>query len=605
MESHAFLANHNLPDLLGGHLKHDANENRDRNQQVTILTQQLQVYKQQQFALSKELASLQAKEDSKEASLHDIEQDNKMLINKVIAQEKEMSSLRERLQYQQEKATTLSKQLFSVKKEKGLDDKALKLREENQALKKQLIMVRAQLKSKGEEHKSDDFSEMSQDHTINGGLEEELLQEFQEDNNKSKKLGMEGLRWQLWASQDHDDDDDDKEDPKASKMKWTQARSAGDPDFVSFQNEIEQVCQEIQDKTSIIQQLRRHIRQKETKFTETFGKHIVRANESLAQVKEDAAVEIEVLQKQLAEKSKLKLENSEQLKTIEALKTERTNTVKLFQAEQVGKNHHIHALEQTIHSQDRIIDNMTKEMSELEMCMTVLSERRRCEVEDLQLEMIAIETKANESEQMVTRLNDLMERRRVDYLAQVESCQILIEELESDGPLAKMVQAMEKTEIITEIRMRVGNLKAMNQSLQEENLRLGFKLDGAAAKLKAFERQQKEYETMRKESISLTKQLKDLEFSFKHEIDEGNSRLRGKVNELEKKLRQKERDLLAEQVKEWQERATEASSTSSSFCRRAKKEKRRAILDELDPENPVETVQAEKAQMQITGEVML
>jgi hypothetical protein len=206
---------------------------------------------------------------------------------------------------------------------------------------------------------------------------------------------------------------------------------------------------------------------------------------------------------------------------------------------------------------------------------------------------------------MVTRLNDLMERRRVDYLAQVESCQILIEELESDGPLAKMVQAMEKTEIITEIRMRVGNLKAMNQSLQEENLRLGFKLDGAAAKLKAFERQQKEYETMRKESISLTKQLKDLEFSFKHEIDEGNSRLRGKVNELEKKLRQKERDLLAEQVKEWQERATEASSTSSSFCRRAKKEKRRAILDELDPENPVETVQAEKAQMQITGEVML
>ncbi|KAL3943687.1 MAG: hypothetical protein SGBAC_002231 [Bacillariaceae sp.] len=526
---------------------------------VDVLNKKLEIYRSREAINCSELDKMRDEGEKKEKTYQDLKQSNQLLVKKVVEHEKEIGLMRERLKDNREQSINLSKKIFTIKQQKGFDDKSQKLREENSALKRELIQIRA--KYFHIRDPTDDGENAGKSKAPSYRNEEKRRDEGELVIENARNMGLETLKWQLFASQENDDTDVDL---NGCKVKWTQARSAkGGADFVSFQNEVEEVCQELQEKTSLIQKLRTDLRKREKEFSSSFNKSLIEANESLAKVKEETAETITMLQAQLLEKENIENFNAELKSQVESLQSEKKAIFNRFGEEEAVKDKQLHALEKTLQIQDEVTKNMKAEIQEVRNEKDKLSLDKTEETRDLQLQNSALKAEAQALEETVTEMNTTLERQNVDYLAQVQSLQLIIEELESEGPLVRAIEILEKTEVMTEVRLRVGDLKAMNQRLQEENLKLGFQMDATALKLKKMDALEEESKELKTEFARMKEQLDLLQSPMFNNVQNENIMLREKLKFIAKELRRDEINCLVEEAKEWKKQASDASVVTS------------------------------------------
>jgi predicted nuclease with TOPRIM domain len=83
--------------------------------------------------------------------------------------------------------------------------------------------------------------------------------------------------------------------------------------------------------------------------------------------------------------------------------------------------------------------------------------------------------------------------------------------MEKESPLAKTVAELQNDDRMLEVRERLEQLKARNTTLQEENLKLGGRLERAVIEIQSFEVEKEHAEEMESENTTLRRQMKELE----------------------------------------------------------------------------------------------
>jgi DNA repair exonuclease SbcCD ATPase subunit len=301
------------------------------------------------------------------------------------------------------------------------------------------------------------------------------------------------------------------------------------------------------------------LRRRELEFSNSFSN-------SIAKVKEETADTIVRLQAQVEGKELIESSNAELRSRITSMQRDQESLVSRHDVEQVRKDEHIHALEKTIETQKQAIKNMNEKIHELRNQKEKLSDEKLEVAQDLQLQIGALRAKEETLDKTVIELTGIVESQKVDYLAQVQSLQLMIEELEREGPLSRAIEALEKTEIMADVRLRVGDLKARNQRLQQENLKLAFHMDATSLKLKKMETRKEDTKELKAEFARMKEELDLFQSPKFDDVQNENIMLRERLKFIDKELRQDERYCLVEEANEWYKQSSVGPKiTSLSF----------------------------------------
>eukprot|EP00339_Tiarina_fusa_P012716 CAMPEP_0117003322 /NCGR_PEP_ID=MMETSP0472-20121206/4680_1 /TAXON_ID=693140 ORGANISM="Tiarina fusus, Strain LIS" /NCGR_SAMPLE_ID=MMETSP0472 /ASSEMBLY_ACC=CAM_ASM_000603 /LENGTH=1783 /DNA_ID=CAMNT_0004703931 /DNA_START=212 /DNA_END=5560 /DNA_ORIENTATION=+ len=196
---------------------------------------------------------------------------------------------------------------------------------------------------------------------------------------------------------------------------------------------------------------------------------------------------------------------------VKELESENSGLREQFEIELQAKNQQIYALEHTLHAQEQTVESMREEMDQLQSGMNHATERRRGEVEDLQQEVMQIEARAMKQEREVVALKMQLEESKLEHKAEVVRLKDVILNMEKESPLARTVAELQNDDRMLEVRERLEQLKMRNTSLQEENLKLGGRLERSIIEIKSFEAEKKHAADMERENSSLRRQVQGLE----------------------------------------------------------------------------------------------
>jgi chromosome segregation ATPase len=197
--------------------------------------------------------------------------------------------------------------------------------------------------------------------------------------------------------------------------------------------------------------------------------------------------------------------------SLNALQSENSGLREQFEVELQAKNQQIYALEHTLHAQEQIVENMRSEMDQLQSGMESSTERRREDFEDLQQEMMQIESRAMKQDREIIALKMQLEESKLEHKSEVVRLKDVIVTMEKESPLAKTVAELQRDDKMLEVRERLEQLKMRNTNMQEENLKLGGRLERAIIEIKSFEAERNHSEEMDKENGLLRGQVKELE----------------------------------------------------------------------------------------------
>jgi chromosome segregation ATPase len=181
-----------------------------------------------------------------------------------------------------------------------------------------------------------------------------------------------------------------------------------------------------------------------------------------------------------------------------------------FDVELHAKNQQIYALEHTLHAQEQIVQNMRAEMDQLQSGMEHATEKRRGEVEDLQQELMQLEGRALKQEREITAMKMQQEEMKLEHKAEVVRLKEALANMEKEGPLAKTMASLQNDDRMLQVRERLEQLKARNTALQEENLKLGGRLERKVIEIKSLEFEKSRAEELEHENNSLRRQVQEL-----------------------------------------------------------------------------------------------
>ena len=246
---------------------------------------------------------------------------------------------------------------------------------------------------------------------------------------------------------------------------------------------------------------------------ETAEKTIVESYESrLAEVSRENQLQMDNLRKDLAEsRGKSSQDLTEMVTRIKDLENENNAMRGQFEIEMQAKNQQIFALEHTLHAQEQTVDSMREEMDQLQGGMERATEKRRVEVEDLQQEVIQFESRSKNQEREIVALKMQLEEGKLENKAEVVRLKDIIANMEKESPLARTVAELQNDDRMLEVRERLEQLKMRNTELQEENLKLGGRLERAIIEIKSFDAEKRHAEEMEHENASLRRQVQGLE----------------------------------------------------------------------------------------------
>jgi chromosome segregation ATPase len=243
----------------------------------------------------------------------------------------------------------------------------------------------------------------------------------------------------------------------------------------------------------------------EKSIVETYERQLSRLN-----LNKD--VTIDGLRKDLAESRGRSDEGIQELaEHTKIFEIENSSLREQLEVELQAKNQQIYALEHTLHAQEQLVENMRMEMDQLQGGMESATEKRRGDVEELQQEVIEIETRAMKQEREIMTLKMRVEEGKLDHKAEVVRLKDTIVQLEQESPLAKTVAELQNDDRMLEVRERLEQLKMKNSSLQEENLKLGGRLERAIIEIRSFEAEKEHADALEKDVARLQRTVKKLE----------------------------------------------------------------------------------------------
>jgi chromosome segregation ATPase len=183
-----------------------------------------------------------------------------------------------------------------------------------------------------------------------------------------------------------------------------------------------------------------------------------------------------------------------------------------FELEMQAKDQTIYALEHTLHAQEQMVATMRSEMDQIQGGMELATRARRNEVEEMQQEVMQVESKAMKQEREIVSLKMQLEERKLEHKADVVKLKdALAKAMEHDSPLKQTISGLQNNDRMLEVRERLEQLKARNTALQEENLSLGGRLERAAIQINAFEVEKQQVAEVDEENAKLRQQLKEYE----------------------------------------------------------------------------------------------
>ncbi len=225
----------------------------------------------------------------------------------------------------------------------------------------------------------------------------------------------------------------------------------------------------------------------------------------------DRDITIDQLRKDLAEsRGKMSEESDEMARKLRSLQENNESLREQFDIELHAKNQQIYALEHTLHAQEQIVESMRAEMDQLQSGMERATEKRRGEIEDLQQELMQLEGRALKQEREITTLKMQLEEGKLEHKAEVVRLKESLASMEKESPLTKTMAALQNDDRMLEVRERLEQLKARNTTLQEENLKLGGRLERKVIEIKSLEYEKARAEELDKENESLRRQVKEL-----------------------------------------------------------------------------------------------
>lgn len=200
-------------------------------------------------------------------------------------------------------------------------------------------------------------------------------------------------------------------------------------------------------------------------------------------------------------------EMSRQCKFVES---ENTSLREQFDVELDAKNQQIYALEHTLHAQEQIVQSMRAEMDQLQSGMERATEKRRGEVEDLQQELMQLEGRALKQERDITALKMELEESKLEHKSEVVQLKEALATAEKESPLTKTMASLQNDDRMLQVKERLEQLKARNTALQEENLKLGGRLERKVIEVKSLEFEKSRAEELEHENHSLRRQVQEL-----------------------------------------------------------------------------------------------
>ena len=262
------LDNVEIQRMFGQAVQQDLQENKYLRKEIQRLKERLFVSKQElnisrSNLLERDEAienlvnrSLEA-EESKKTTMHDIERENAMLLQTIQKQDRSMIELNKELQRFQEKSINLKKELFEVKKEKGLDEKSTKLKADNQALKKEVMRLKAELPKNG--HNVAFPASYGESQVIHE-LQEEM-EELRADHARRKGEVMDLRRQLVKAQEDGVNNEELRVELEQTLKELKEYKQS------VKSHDIAQANEELEVKSSLIQRLREDLRKKESEFS--------------------------------------------------------------------------------------------------------------------------------------------------------------------------------------------------------------------------------------------------------------------------------------------------------------------------------------------------
>lgn len=222
--------------------------------------------------------------------------------------------------------------------------------------------------------------------------------------------------------------------------------------------------------------------------------------------------EIDSLQNSLAEsRGRTSEEMEEMIMQMKAMEEHASGMQEHYEMELQAKEQQIYALEHTLHAQEQIVDSMRAEMDQLQSGMEHATKSRRSEVEEMQQEVMQVEARAMRQEREIVALKMQIEENKLEHRAEVLQLKDALAAANQESPLKKTITDLQNNDKMLEVRERLEQLKARNTALQEENLKLGGRLERAAIQINAFELEKKQAEEIEEENVKLRHQLKEYE----------------------------------------------------------------------------------------------
>jgi chromosome segregation ATPase len=193
------------------------------------------------------------------------------------------------------------------------------------------------------------------------------------------------------------------------------------------------------------------------------------------------------------------------------LDSENSGLQEQFGVELHAKNQQIYALEQTLHAQEQIVNNMRVEMDQLQRGMVFATDRRRGDFEELQDEVYHMEEQAIKQEREIVNLRMKLEDAKLAHRAEVSQLTDLVRRKEQEAPIAKTVMELENEDRMLEVRERLESLNKHNTRLEEKNIKLGGRLERASIEIQSFASERQQVTEIEQDNRQLRNQLNDMD----------------------------------------------------------------------------------------------
>ena len=288
----------------------------------------------------------------------------------------------------------------------------------------------------------------------------------------------------------------------------SKAKEALEMEVANLKTELASVQQDQENYEELKAQL-----EQENKTRASAEKSIVESYESqLKAINMNKDVTIDELRKNLAEsRGKSSEDITEMINAIRTLESENDGLKEQLQVELNAKNQQIYALEHALHAQEQQLENMKDEMDQLQSGMEFATQKRRGEVDEMEQEVMEINTRANKQEREIVTLKMQLEEHKLEHKSEVVRLKDMIATMENESPLANTVAQLQNDDRMLEVRERLEQLKWTNTELQEQNLKLNGRLERAMLASKSLESEKEHSEDLEKEVRRLSRQVKTLE----------------------------------------------------------------------------------------------